>query len=508
MWDKQVKAMLVDKYGNPISSEHPLNTSLYGTKDQANSTNVPLPGDDGETEDHIFVGEWFDRFDPLVAQFLVTVKADQQGIWYVERTNNKASVGKTAPISDIIELSEGQRYSDAHSARYFRVKFVNGIIAQTIFRLNTFHSAIPIGFSFQQLKQAQNDETMALNTIANLSGKRSDGARAYVPLDNADLLRVNSKQYTHAIAEGDVPGHFPISKFGANDSTLTTQTIVSDLAQATYPYLTAAEILQIVSSDVDDHGSLVSSGTATGGSTTTLEDLGADFVITDGVAIGDFLINDTQDAHGIITAVSATEITVNKMHDSGAVVTNANGDSYRVATSDDTGAAVISIVGLDANFDERQDHVILNGTTDVPSLIEYIRIFRLRVHLAGSSKTNEGTITAQNNASVVDLAQIGVGRGQTLMAQWTVPSDRNLFITQFTAGEQSNKGTEFVLLARPFGEAFQTKGLIYLIGSSFTKKYDIPLRFEPLTDIEMRSISGLAGGVVSADFDGWYEEEG
>ena len=46
---------------------------------------------------------------------------------------------------------------------------------------------------------------------------------------------------------------------------------------------TANENIQVFSADANDTGSLVSSGTATGGSTTTLVDSGADFV-SDGVS--------------------------------------------------------------------------------------------------------------------------------------------------------------------------------------------------------------------------------
>ena len=57
------------------------------------------------------------------------------------------------------------------------------------------------------------------------------------------------------------------------------------------------EDIEVFSSDVDDQGQVVSSGNATGGSRTTLIDSGATFV-TDSVAVGDMVVNDTQTTQG------------------------------------------------------------------------------------------------------------------------------------------------------------------------------------------------------------------
>jgi len=476
--------------------------SLSTFQDDTNSTITSLPGDTGGA-DHIYTGSWFDTTN--YAQFVVTLKADQQGNLYVERSADGVNVGKSTLVTDIIDLGVGQRFADSPSAKYLRLRFVNGVVAQSVFRLRIRYSTTATGFDFSQLKQIQTDDTMVLATRANVAGKRFDGVWADVPLDNGNLLRVNSFPYTYAIAEGDVPSHSSLNKFGRNGSTLTTQTLVSDLAQAAYPYLTAAETLQTVSSDVDDQGLLLSSGSATGGTTTTLIDTGATFS-TDTVATGDMLINDTKSAHGVISTVTETTLTVNAMHNGSTDITNEAGDTYRVATANDTGAAVISLIGLDSNYDEVSDHIIMNGQTDVVSTKSFIRIFRARVHLAGSSATNEGSITIQNNASLVNLAQIGVLRGQTLMAQWTVPNGKEAYITTLTVGELSNKGSEFSLLARPQGEAFQVKDVISLIGSAITKPYVIPLEFAEKTDLEVRVISGQAAGIVTSGFDGWFED--
>jgi len=320
----------------------------------------------------------------------------------------------------------------------------------------------------------------------------------------ANKPRMSATPYTYDIAEGNVPNHSKVNKFGNNDDTATTVELVSDLAQAVYPYLTAAETLQVVGADVDDQGLLQDSGTATGGSALTLEDTGGDF-INDSVAVGDLLLNDTKSSHGIITARTATLITVFKM-DNGSSSVNEAGDVYRVANANDTGAAVVSISGLDGNYDIITEHVILNGQSDVTTTATFLRVFRCRVHLAGSSGFNEGNVTVENNASNVALARITAAKGQTLMAQWTVPEGYTFFLTSWTNGEQSNKGSEFELLARPFGEAFQIKDSMHVFGASDTRLYELPNSYGERTDIEVRVTSGGAGGSVNSGFSGWYEK--
>ncbi|MCK5018725.1 MAG: hypothetical protein KAS32_16810, partial [Candidatus Peribacteraceae bacterium] len=66
---------------------------------------------------------------------------------------------------------------------------------------------------------------------------------------------------------------------------------------------------------------------------------------------------------------------------------------------------------------------------------------------------------------------------------------------------------EFALAARPFGEAFQIKDVMHLLGTAVIKPYQQPKLFRPRTDIEARVTSIQAGGAVDSSFGGWYEPE-
>ena len=61
----------------------------------------------------------------------------------------------------------------------------------------------------------------------------------------------------------------------------------------------------------------------------------------------------------------------------------------------------------------------MNGLTPVVTTGLFLRVYRARVVTAGSTGTNEGTITMTNTTSSNVIAQISVdnsGFGQTLMA--------------------------------------------------------------------------------------------
>ena len=93
-------------------------------------------------------------------------------------------------------------------------------------------------------------------------------------------------------------------------------------------------------------------------------------------------------------------------------------------TSAGTGARTVRIYGLDSNWELQEEDITMNGTTNVPTAAAYTRVFRAQVLTAGSGDVNAGdiTITAQTDSTVT--AQITAGKGQTLMAIYTVPAGK------------------------------------------------------------------------------------
>lgn len=313
-------------------------------------------------------------------------------------------------------------------------------------------------------------------------------------------MRVSSVPYTFDIAEGNVPAHYVLRKFGHNSAVGSSEEAVWD-GSAVYPWPTAAEQLQVVSGDVDDQGSVLSSGTATGGSTTTLIDTGATFS-TDTVAAGDLVIDDTNKEHAVVKTVdSETQLTFELAKGTAFEST----DAYRVVNANDTGAAVVEVKGLDASYAEITEYVVLNGQTDVTMSASFLRVFRVIVRLAGSSGANEGAISVEDNASSVLLAQITAGENQTLMAIWTVPAGFTAYMTRFYSSTSSTKATEVRLRIRQLGEVFAVKKVATIFEGYSDFQYDFPLAIPQKSDIQVTSSVALGAGEVSAGFDLWYE---
>lgn len=287
-----------------------------------------------------------------------------------------------------------------------------------------------------------------------------------------DLRRFNEygaqivQDFPTQVAFGGIPKFDVVTKFGRNGD-VDTGTTPEDLWNGGSTYTgfnaTANQELQVFSSDVDDQGDAISSGTATGGTKTTLVDSGADFVTTDGVAVGDLLINDTIAAHGIITAVTATQITVFQMVGGRSEsLVNTAGHSYRVVNANDTGAAVVLIDQiLNADYEEQDPvYVVLNGTTAVTtSGVDAMRAPRAQVILAGSSGRNEGTITVRQATTTANVFAVMPAFGRTTIGAMTIPAGKAGLLKRVRAAitrENGSAGSATITLnTRRHGEAWQ-----------------------------------------------------
>jgi hypothetical protein len=180
-------------------------------------------------------------------------------------------------------------------------------------------------------------------------------------------------------------------------------------------------------------------------------------------------------------------------------------------TSAGTGARTVLIAGLDADCNEISETVTLNGQTEVNTTNSFYRVFRMTVKTAGTGAQNAGiiyagtgTVTAGVPANV--YGAIAIGDNQTLMALWTVPANYTAYLLQTdvtVATTQNNKYATITLVVRPEGEVFQVKDKFVKSESSSHQQYDIPLRFEEKTDLEIRVIGdSLAADIaVSAAMD-------
>lgn len=235
-----------------------------------------------------------------------------------------------------------------------------------------------------------------------------------------------------ALSKGLITGFSIVEKFGENpDIDTTTFEYIWD-GGGVYVAPTQARLHDVVSDNIADEGTVLSSGTATGGSLTTLIDTTATFS-TDTVAAGDVILNDTNmDLGTVISVDSETQLTVRMFMptngDQGGA--NAIGDSYRIVTNASTGASIFWISGLSASFTKQEEFVVLNGTTDVETANTYIRQSRARVYGPGTTGA-VGTITSTAQTDATVTCQIIDGNNQTQMAIDTIPVGKTGFMIEW-----------------------------------------------------------------------------
>lgn len=244
-------------------------------------------------------------------------------------------------------------------------------------------------------------------------------------------------EYRGEVAQKKIPGKAIDVKFGRN-ADISTGSIPEDVwigggeYQGFNPSISGGQRVSILGG-ANDTGQVVVSGTTTGGNSDYITVTGGDF-LGSGVQNGDVLINDTRNAHGIVTNVTASTVTVFRMD--GAW--NSSEDKFRIARATGTGAGVVKFKkALRNNFvGEYSEYVVLNGTNPVGSANdEYIRCSRCSVVAAGSNGTNVGAITGRQAVTTANVFFIiGAEDGQTLQCVTTVPAEQTYLIETYITG--------------------------------------------------------------------------
>lgn len=312
------------------------------------------------------------------------------------------------------------------------------------------------------------------------------------------------------LVQGEIPGHTFINKFGENPD-IDSGSGFEDIWDAGGKYVppTAPRLHNVASISGLDAGTVVSSGTATGGSTTTLVDTAATF-IADGVSIGDNMLNDTNVQSGTVTAVtSETTLTMaGRMRNPNNGTfgsANKNGDSYRVSSNASTGASVMHILGLDATFLSQEEFVVLNGVSNVATVKTWIRQHRARTF--GPNTTGAvGTVSSTAQIDGTVSCQVLNGNNQTLMAIFTIPIDKFGHLHKWW-GSLSKKQTAVSVLKLRGGVldgvsfVLQPRAIDNTGSSSFEYDFKTPIPLPGGVDVWIEADSNANDVGVAAGFD-------
>jgi len=182
------------------------------------------------------------------------------------------------------------------------------------------------------------------------------------------------------------------------------------------------------------------------------------------------------------------------------LVSNAAGDT-----------ATITIVGLDASYNQITETLVLNGTTNVPTVNQYFRINSMYVS-AGSATNPTGVVTLTNGG--VTYAQINTGvfngttssLGRSQMAVFTVPAGYTFYGYRYGAYSSFNGNSANYTIYRAItNSAAGVQQLI--VQTPFNTTYEVqrhfPFPYVEKTDLRFQVASSAAtAAVVSINIGG------
>ena len=181
------------------------------------------------------------------------------------------------------------------------------------------------------------------------------------------------------------------------------------------------------------------------------------------------------------------------IHDAGGLYSYIETAGPATVTGASDAGAVVSVQGLDENYDQVTESVIVGETTST----NFIRVFRARLETHPTAEVNNGDITVTVDGAV--RATILADKGQTLMALYTIPRRTTGYLIKFQGSVEKSQEIVFKILTRSIDNGvFNVKGQFGSFGNSITYDYPVPLLFKEKTDIEVRAQAGAtaAGGAI------------
>ncbi len=159
----------------------------------------------------------------------------------------------------------------------------------------------------------------------------------------------------------------------------------------------------------------------------------------------------------------------------------------------------ITVVGLDANYNQISETITLTTQTNNNSSNSFIRIFRAFI---SDGETNVGQISVQRDTT--DVAIITAGYGQTLMAVYTVPAGYTGYLYKGTCSAQSGADGTGNMFVRYFGQSSFRIGHSFEVsgaGGQYVYDFSFPIPIPEKSDIDVRITTRSNNGRYTAAFD-------
>lgn len=173
--------------------------------------------------------------------------------------------------------------------------------------------------------------------------------------------------------------------------------------------------------------------------------------------------------------------------------------SVPVVNASDDGKT-IRIFGLDENYLPQTRDVTISSSVLTPVSGTWSRVFRAYVLNVG---TNVGDINVTKGGTTV--LRITAGKGQTLMAIYTVPANKTLLLLKGSSSIQKGADAHGEMYVRysgesttPFriGHAFEVAD-----GTSYVYDFSTPIAIPQKSDIDIRATVRTNNANITASFD-------
>lgn len=181
-------------------------------------------------------------------------------------------------------------------------------------------------------------------------------------------------------------------------------------------------------------------------------------------------------------------------------------------TSAGTGMRTCQVYGLKTwALAETSEIVTLNGTSNVPTTQSYVAIHRIKGLTYGSGGTNAGIITATAVTDATVTAAIRVGKGQTLMAIYAIPSTQKISLERGWArvlrtGPAAEVSGQLLVRERAdqSDSGFNVKEeFAFNTDNPWGPDWDPPKTFSGPCVVKVQVTSDTNNTVVPAGFDGY-----
>jgi hypothetical protein len=180
------------------------------------------------------------------------------------------------------------------------------------------------------------------------------------------------------------------------------------------------------------------------------------------------------------------------------------------STDDDvggTGALTARVRGLDANYAEVFQDVVLTGQVGVALPTDLIRVFGLQVLTAGATGGNVGTLYVGSGALVDGVpankyAIVEPLLNTSLMTPFTIPDGKKGLITAVYASVGGIKDATMEFVVRKPGEVFRVRRIFHVRTAVLIMPLDLPITDIPArSDIEVRGLVDATTINASAAYD-------